>query len=79
VKSRLISWPNSDPNSRSPETGPPEQSQADAVQDTAAELTTPVEKVEAGLAAVEAQPRVIRELLMRQIAEAWLEGHRGLC
>ena len=36
----------------------------------------PTEKVEAGLAVLEAQPRVIRELLMRRIAESWLEGQR---
>ena len=36
----------------------------------------PIEKVETGLAAIEAQPRVIRELGMRRIAEAWLEGQR---
>jgi len=51
-----------------------EQSQSDAVQDVAVELQMPMEKVEAGLAALEAQPRVIREALMRQIAEAWLDG-----
>ncbi len=55
---------------------PPEQSHSDAAQDIAAEVQMPIEKVEAGLAALEAQPRVIRELLMRRIAEAWLEGQR---
>ena len=55
---------------------PPEQSEADAVHDIAIELQMPVEKVEAGLAALEAQPTVTRELLMRRIAEAWLEGQR---
>jgi len=55
---------------------PPEQRQADAVQDIALELKLPVEKVEAGLAALEAQPRVIREALMRRVAEKWLEGQR---
>ncbi len=56
---------------------PPEQSHADAAQDIAVELQMPMEKVEAGLAALEAQPRVIRELFMRRIAEVWLEGQRG--
>ncbi len=42
----------------------PEQSHADAVQDIALELAMPVENVEAELAALEAQPRVIREVLM---------------
>lgn len=55
---------------------PPEQSYADAVQDIAVELGMPIEKVEAGLTALEAQPRVTREVLLRQIAEAWLEGQR---
>jgi hypothetical protein len=55
---------------------PQAQSQADAVQDIAVELQMPIEKVEAGLAALEAQPRVIRELVMRRIGEAWLEGQR---
>ena len=40
------------------------------------ELKMPVEKVEAGLAALNAQPRVVREVLLRRIAEAWLEGQR---
>jgi len=43
---------------------PPEQSQADAVLDIAVELQMPIEKVEAGLAALEVQPRVIREELL---------------
>ncbi len=58
---------------------PPEQSHADAVRDIAVELQMPIEKAEAGLAALEAQPRVVREVLMRRIAEAWLEGQRGGC
>ncbi len=55
---------------------PQAQSQADTVQDIAVELQMPIEKVEAGLTALEAQPRVNREVLMRQIAEAWLEAQR---
>ncbi len=38
------------------------------------EIHMPIEKVETGLAALEAQPSVTRELLMRRIAEKWLEG-----
>ena len=55
---------------------PPEQSQADAVQDIAIELQMPVEKVEAGLAALEVQPLVVREVLIRRIAEKRLEAKR---
>ena len=55
---------------------PTAQSQADAVHDIAMELQMPIEKVEAGLTALEAQPRVIREVVLRQIAERWLEGQR---
>ena len=76
AKSRWISWPNSGPNSRPPERSPLEQSHADAVRNIAVQLAMPVEEVETGPAALEAQPRVIREALMRRIAEAWLEGQR---
>ena len=55
----------------------PEQSHSDAAHDISVELQMPIEKVEAGLAALEAQPRVIRELLMRRLAERWLEGQRA--
>ncbi len=55
---------------------PPEQSHSDAAQDIAVELKMPVEKVDAGLATLEAQPRVVREVVMRRIAEKWLEGQR---
>ena len=55
---------------------PQAQSQADAVQDIAVELQMPIETVEAGLAALETQPRVIREVVVRRIAKAWLEGQR---
>jgi len=36
----------------------------------------PIEKVGAGLVALEAQPRVIRKVLMRRIAGGQLEGQR---
>lgn len=55
---------------------PPEQSRTDAVWDLAVELQMPIEKVEAGLAALEVEPKVIRELLMRRIAEKWPKGQR---
>ncbi len=55
---------------------PPEQSHVDGVQDISLELGMPVEKVEPGLAVLEAQSRVVREVLMRRIAEMWLEGQR---
>ncbi len=55
---------------------PPDQSHSDALQDIAVELGMPVEKVEAGLAALEAQPRMIREAIMRRIAQKWLEAQR---
>jgi hypothetical protein len=56
----------------------PEQSHAVAVQDIAVTLQMPVEKMEAGLPGLEAQPGVIREVLLRRIAAAWLEGPREL-
>ncbi len=40
------------------------------------ELQLPVEKVGVGLAVLETQPRVVRELLLRRIAEAGLAGQR---
>jgi len=57
---------------------PQAQSHADAVLDISLELAMPVEKVEAGLAALEAQPRVIRKVLMRRIAErrGWRDSAR---
>jgi len=58
---------------------PPEESHADTYRDVSVELGTPMEKVEAGLAELEAQPAVIRGLLVHRIAEALLEGHRRAC
>lgn len=55
---------------------PQEQSHADAAHDIAEQLAMPVEKVEAGLFALERQPRVIRKALLRRIEEAWLAGQR---
>ena len=53
---------------------PQEQSHADAVQDIAERVGIPLGEAERRLTALEAQPRVTRELLLRRIAEAWLEG-----
>jgi hypothetical protein len=39
-------------------------------------LEIPAEEVEQALITIEAQPTVTCELLMRRIAEAWLEGQR---
>jgi len=59
---------------------PQEQRHADAVQDIAVELQMPMEEVETGLAALETQPRVIREALMRRIAEARLpKAEHAVC
>ncbi len=55
---------------------PQEESHAEAVRDMAERLGVPVAEAERTLAALEAQPTVTRELLMRRIAEAWLEGQR---
>ncbi len=52
---------------------PQVEGHARAVQDIAGRLGVPTEEVERGLKALEAQPTVTRELLMRGIAEAWLE------
>lgn len=43
------------------------------------ELTMPVEQVKAGLTTLEAQPRLIRQGLMRWIGEARLAGQRQVC
>ncbi len=56
---------------------PQEEGHARAVQDIAERLGIPVEEVEQGLKALEAQPTLRRELLMHRITEAWLEGQRG--
>ena len=61
---------------------PQEEDLAEAVQDIAARLEMPLEQAKQSLTALEAQPTVTRELLMRQFAEAWLGGsqrRRGAC
>ena len=55
---------------------PQEEGHARSVRDIAERLGIPVGEAEQGLSALEAQPGVTRELVMRRIAEAWLEGQR---
>ncbi len=55
---------------------PQAESHAEAVRDMVERLGIPLAEVERALATLEAQPTVTRELLMRRIAEAWLEGQR---
>jgi len=55
---------------------PQEEGHAEAVWDIAERLGIPVDQVERGLSALEEQPPETRELALRQIAEAWLEGQR---
>ncbi len=58
---------------------PQEDGHARAVQDIGERLGIPVEEVEKGLSVLEGQPSMTREVLMRRIAEAWLEGQRKGC
>ncbi len=55
---------------------PQAESHAEAVREMAERLGIPLAEAERALAAVEAQPRVTREMLLLQIVEAWLEGQR---
>ncbi len=55
---------------------PQEESHAEAVQDIAEKLNIPLERAKHMLATLEAQPSVIREVFMRRIALAWLDGHQ---
>jgi hypothetical protein len=55
---------------------PQEESHADAIQHIADLARVPEEEAAQTLAAIEAQPSVTRELLMRQFVEAWLAGQR---
>lgn len=49
---------------------------AEAVRSIAEALAMPLDEVEHGLRTLEAQPAAIREILMRRIAEGWLEAQR---
>jgi len=55
---------------------PQEESHAAAVRQIADLAGVDRERAAEALAAIEAQPTVTRELMMRRIAEAWLEGQR---
>ncbi len=55
---------------------PQEEAHVRAVRDIAERLRIQVDQVDRGLNALEGQPTVTRELVMRRIAEAWLEGQR---
>ena len=55
---------------------PQEEGHTTAVQDIAEALEIPLEQTERGLRTLEAQSTVVRESLLRRIAEAWLEGMR---
>jgi len=61
---------------RASQAKPPEQSHADAVRDIAVELQMPIEKVETRLGALEELPQLVRELLLRRIAERWPKAQR---
>lgn len=55
---------------------PHEEGHHEAVRAIVEILAMPVDQVEDGLRALETQPAAIRELLMRRITQAWLEGQR---
>ncbi len=55
---------------------PQQQGHAAAVRQIADLAGVSEEQAADTLSAIEAQPRVTREMLMRRIAEAWLEGQR---
>jgi len=55
---------------------PQEENHPKAVREIADALEIPSEEVEQALTIIEAQPTVTREMLMRQIAEAWLDSQR---
>ncbi len=55
---------------------PQGEAHAAAIQHIADLGGVPEEEAAGTLAAMEAQPTVTRELLMRRFAEAWLAGHR---
>ncbi len=55
---------------------PQDEGHVAAVRDIAEKLNIPLVRAEHMLTSLEAQPTVTRELMMRRIAEAWLEGQR---
>ena len=56
---------------------PQEDGHALAVQDIGERLRLPLDQVETVLGALEAQPTVTRELLLRRIIEVWLARQWG--
>ncbi len=55
----------------------PQEKSLPAIQHLADLTGVPEEEAAKTLAAIEAQPRVTRELLMREFVETWLEGQRA--
>jgi hypothetical protein len=55
---------------------PQEEGHALAVQDLAERVGLPVDRIEEMLAAIESQPAVMQDLLLRSFGEAWLAGRR---
>jgi hypothetical protein len=55
---------------------PQEEGRAAAIRQIADLADVDREKAAEVLASIEAQPTITRELLMRRIAKAWLEGQR---
>ncbi len=55
---------------------PQAEAHAAAIQHIADLAGVAEEEARSGLEAIEAQPAVTRELLLRRFAEAWLEGQR---
>lgn len=55
---------------------PQEQRHTDALKVISVQFRMPIEKVEAGLATLEASPRMIREAILRRIALAWLAARK---
>ena len=51
---------------------PPEERQALALMDLAERVNLPVDRLTELLAALEAQPTVVRERFLRRLVEAWL-------
>ncbi len=55
---------------------PPREGHALTVHEIAERVNVPVAQIEHLLAAFEAQPSLIRQWLLRRLAEAWLAGQR---
>ncbi|MFI5341638.1 MAG: hypothetical protein ACHQ7N_17585 [Candidatus Methylomirabilales bacterium] len=55
---------------------PQEEGYAEAVRDIAQRLDVPLEQAASMLTGLESQPTLTREVFLRRIVEAWLEGQR---